>query len=57
VERPGSPTPLFASVEIARLPAHLRTLGRRQMQLVAIDTPPALTDTIQAAIAVASTWC
>jgi chromosome partitioning protein len=46
-----APTPLFASVEIARLPEHLRTLARRQMQLVVIDTP-ALTDMIQAAIAV-----
>jgi chromosome partitioning protein len=48
-----APTPLFASVEIARLPDHLRTLPRRQVELVVIDTPPALTDTIRAAIAVA----
>jgi chromosome partitioning protein len=46
-------TPLFASVDIARLPNHLRTLQRRQVALVVIDTPPALTDTIRAAIAVA----
>jgi chromosome partitioning protein len=47
-----APTPLFASVEIARLADHLRTLARRHMQLVVIDTPPALTDMITAAIAV-----
>jgi chromosome partitioning protein len=47
-----APTPLFASVEIIRLPNHLRTLERRQVALVVIDTPPA-TDTILAAIAVA----
>jgi chromosome partitioning protein len=35
------------------LPEHLRTLDRRQVQLVVIDTPPALTDMIRAAIAVA----
>ena len=46
-------TPLFATVEIARLPDHLQTLERRQVQLVVIDTPPALTDMITAAIAVA----
>jgi chromosome partitioning protein len=40
-------------VAIARLPDHLRTLQRRQVELVVIDTPPALTDTIRAAIAVA----
>jgi chromosome partitioning protein len=48
-----APTPLFASVEIARLPDHLRTLQRRQVELVVIDTPPALTEMIRAAIAVA----
>jgi chromosome partitioning protein len=48
-----APTPLFASVEIARLPAYLRTLARRQVELVVIDTPPALTEMITAAIAVA----
>jgi chromosome partitioning protein len=49
----GAPTPLFAAVEIARLPDHLRTLERRQVELVVIDTPPALTEMITAAIAVA----
>jgi chromosome partitioning protein len=39
-----APTPLFASVAITRLPAHLAALERRQVQLVVIDTPPALTD-------------
>jgi chromosome partitioning protein len=48
-----APTPLFASVDIARLPDHLRTLARRRMELVVIDTPPALTDMIRAAIAAA----
>jgi chromosome partitioning protein len=48
-----APTPLFASVAIARLPEHLRTLERRQVALVVIDTPPALTEMITAAIAVA----
>ena len=48
-----APTPLFAAVDIARLPEHLRTLHRRQVELVVIDTPPALTDLIREAIAVA----
>jgi chromosome partitioning protein len=48
-----APTPLFAAVEIARLPDHLRTLQRRPVELVVIDTPPALTAMIYAAIAVA----
>jgi chromosome partitioning protein len=48
-----APTPLFASVAIARLPEHLRGLQRRDVQLVVIDTPPALTDMIKAAVAVA----
>jgi chromosome partitioning protein len=48
-----APTPLFASVAITRLPDHLRTLQRRQVELVVIDTPPALTEIIGAAIAVA----
>ena len=40
-----APTPLFASVEIDRLPDHLRTLQRRQVELVVIDTPPAWSTT------------
>ena len=47
------PRRLFAAVEIARLPEHLRTLDRRQVELAVIDTPPALTDMITAAIAAA----
>lgn len=48
-----APTPLFAAVEIGRLATHLATLPRHQVELVVIDTPPALTDVIQAAVAVA----
>jgi chromosome partitioning protein len=48
-----APTPLFASVEIGHLPDYLRTLVRRRVELVVIDTPPALTEMIRAAIAVA----
>jgi chromosome partitioning protein len=48
-----APIPLFTSVAIARLPAHLRSSDRRQVALVVIDTPPALTNMIRAAIAVA----
>ncbi len=49
----AAPTPLFAAVDITRLPEHLGSLQQHQVELVVIDTPPALTDTIQAAIAVA----
>jgi chromosome partitioning protein len=49
-----APTPLFASVDIARLPEHLETLARHKVALVLIDTPPALTEMIRAAIAVAT---
>jgi chromosome partitioning protein len=48
-----APTPLFAAVDIAHLSDHLRTLERRQVELVVIDTPPALTEMITAAVAVA----
>jgi chromosome partitioning protein len=48
-----APTPLFASVDIAHLSAHLQSLERHAVQLVIIDTPPALTDMIRTAIAVA----
>jgi chromosome partitioning protein len=48
-----APTPLFAAVEIGRLADHLATLERHQVELVVIDTPPALTDVIQASVAVA----
>jgi chromosome partitioning protein len=49
----AAPTPLFAAVEIERLPAHLRALERHPVEIVVIETPPALTEMIQAAIAVA----
>jgi chromosome partitioning protein len=48
-----APTPLFASIDIAHLPEHLRTLERHRVEFVMIDTPPALTDMIRTAIAVA----
>jgi chromosome partitioning protein len=48
-----APTPLFAAVEITRLPDHLCTLQHREVELVVLDTPPALTDLIRAAIVVA----
>jgi chromosome partitioning protein len=48
-----APTPVFAAVEIGRLPDHLATLQRHQIELVVIDTPPALTEVIQAAVAIA----
>ena len=48
-----APTPLFAAVEIGRLADHLATLPRHEVELVVIDTPPALTEVIQAAVAVA----
>jgi chromosome partitioning protein len=44
-------TPLFASVEVVRLPAHMAELRRQGVNLVVIDTPPALLQTIRAAIA------
>jgi chromosome partitioning protein len=46
-------TPAFAAVEVARLPSHMTALQRQRVNLVIIDTPPALLDTIRAAIAVA----
>jgi chromosome partitioning protein len=46
-------TPLFAAVEIDRLPAHMTALQRQRVNIVIIDTPPALLETICAAIAVA----
>ncbi len=48
-----APTPLFAAVEIARLSAHLSALQGHRVALVVIDTPPALTEMIRAAIGVA----
>src|SRR6266487_2069519 len=46
-------TPLFAAVEVAQLADHMVALQRQRVNLVVIDTPPALLDVIRAAIAVA----
>jgi len=46
-------TPLFAAVEVSRLAAHMAELRAQQVNLVVIDTPPALLPVIKAAIQVA----
>jgi chromosome partitioning protein len=46
-------TQAFAAVEIDHLAAHMARLRRQSINLVIIDTPPALLETIRAAIAVA----
>ena len=46
-------TPLFASVEVVRLAAHMTELQQQYVNLVVIDTPPALLPIIRAAIQVA----
>jgi chromosome partitioning protein len=46
-------TPIFASVEVVRLTAHMAELRQQRVNLVVIDTPPALLHTIRAAILVA----
>ena len=46
-------TPLFAAVDISQLATHLKSLEQHGVNLVIIDTPPALTDTIHTAIAIA----
>jgi chromosome partitioning protein len=46
-------TPLFAAVEVIRLAAHMTELRQQRVNLVVIDTPPALLQTIRAAILVA----
>ncbi|SRR6266511_4535221 len=46
-------TPLFAAVDVARLADHMTALRRQRVNLVVIDTPPALLDTIRTAIGVA----
>ncbi len=46
-------TPLFAAVDVAQLADHMVALQRQRVNLVVIDTPPALLDVIRAAIAVA----
>jgi len=46
-------TPLFAAVEVVQLTAHMAELRQQGVNLVVIDTPPALLSTIRAAIQVA----
>jgi chromosome partitioning protein len=46
-------TPLFAAVDVARLAEHMAALEQERVNLVVIDTPPALLDPIRAAIGVA----
>src|ERR671919_305765 len=41
-------TPLFAAVEVSRLPAQMAELHQQRVNLVIIDTPPALLQTIRA---------
>lgn len=46
-------TPVFASVDIANLAAHLQQLKQAGIKLAIIDTPPAVTETIRQVLAVA----
>jgi chromosome partitioning protein len=46
-------TPLFANVDIANLPQHLRQLEASGVKLAIIDTPPAVTETIHLVVSVA----
>jgi chromosome partitioning protein len=46
-------TPLFAAVEVVQLADHTSALRREGVNLVVLDTPPALLQTIKAAILVA----
>lgn len=46
-------TPLFAALDIANLRNHIKKLAKAGVKLAIIDTPPAVTDTIRAVIAVA----
>jgi chromosome partitioning protein len=39
--------PLFAQVEISKLPEHLQALAKGGIKLAIIDTPPSVTDMIQ----------
>lgn len=48
-----APTPLFANAELARLDAQLEEFRAAGVQLVVIDTPPAVTDTIRRVLRVA----
>lgn len=45
--------PVFAAVDIAKLPFHLKELEDAGIKIVIIDTPPAVTETIKKVIAVA----
>jgi chromosome partitioning protein len=47
-------TPLFARLDIARLPTHLKQLERQGVTLVVIDTPPAITESIRSVVAMAN---
>ena len=46
-------TPVFAAVTLAKLATHLKELAASGIKLVVIDTPPAVTETIQKVLAVA----
>lgn len=46
-------TPVFASVDITNLAAHLQQLKQAGIKLAIIDTPPAVTDTIRKVLDVA----
>jgi chromosome partitioning protein len=46
-------TPLFAALDMSQLAAHLQVLQDRGIQVVLIDTPPALTSIIERTIAAA----
>lgn len=46
-------TPLFVQTAIADLPRHLATLRTHRIQLVVVDTPPAITENIRAVVSLA----
>lgn len=46
-------TPLFAALNINNLQNHIKKLAKAGVKLAIIDTPPAVTDTIRAVLAVA----
>src|SRR4029434_1060111 len=50
-------TPLFSAVDMSQLAAHLKRLDEQGMQLVVIDTPPALTSIIERTIQAALCIC
>lgn len=53
MESAASGNPLFAALDIANLQNHIKKLAKAGVKLAIIDTPPAVTDTIRAVIAVA----